>query len=221
MNILIGMATTEERYKHAQRVIKNLSNQGASIHLQVNSEDIDYTDLGKYAGLYIAHQKNELPDIYLTCDDDIVYPKNYVKRMVEAIEEHKCIVTYHGRKLTGIGKDYYNSHIRFGCLNEVDDNVFIDVAGTGVTGFATEYFNPFYLLNEPQKCMADLVFSLAAAKQDKQIKLLKHAKNMFKDLKIKKELTIFEQFNGKETPEQNELADQIYTLKRGLENKDR
>lgn len=211
MKVVIGMATTEERYEYAVKAIESLKGQCDSIHLHVNSLTNDKADNGKFVPLKLMHKQGEYADYFFSVDDDLIYPKNYVRDMIKAIDEHKCIVTYHGRKLVGTGKDYYKDHVAFSCLRDMDGTVRVDVAGTGCTAFSLKYFNPWLLSDEQDLRMADLVFSLQAAKEGKKIMCLKHSKNLFKYLDIPKELTIFER-ESKNPTRQNELADEIYRL---------
>lgn len=167
------------------------------------------TDNGKF---YFLDQITE-PEIYLTCDDDLIYPPDYVKRMVEAIEHYKCIVSFHGRQLLGTGVDYYTSHKSFHCLHGVIHDEVIDVVGTGVCGFDTRYFHPKGLAFSPDQKMSDLIFSLEAAKQGKQMGVISHAPNWIKHIDNKE--TIHATESAKGTPRQNQIANEIFNLRYG------
>lgn len=165
------------------------------------------TDNGKF--FFLEDLKE--PEIYLTCDDDLIYPPDYVKRMVEAIERYKCIVSFHGRQLLGTGLDYYSGHKSFHCLHGVIHDEIVDVVGTGVTGFDTTYFHPKGLDYSKDQKMSDLIFSLEAAKQGKQMGVISHAPNWIKMINNKE--TIHATESIKPTPRQNQIADEIMSLK--------
>src|SRR3972149_5686123 len=167
------------------------------------------TDNGKFYSLENITE----PEIYLTCDDDLIYPPDYVKRMVEAIEHYKCIVSFHGRQLLGAGLDYYKEHKSFHCLHGVIHDEMVDVVGTGVTGFDTRYFHPKGLANSPDQKMSDLIFSLEAAKQNKQMGVISHAPNWIKHIDNKETIHSTESVKG--TPRQNQIANEIFELKYG------
>lgn len=114
------------------------------------------TDNGKFAFLPTKQR-----EIYFSCDDDIIYPPDYVSRTVSLINKYKCIVTYHGRLLQGLDRNYYRGHKFWHCNHETKQHALIDVAGTGVTAFDTDYFNHYPTHNQYQK-MSDVVFSHAA-----------------------------------------------------------
>jgi hypothetical protein len=134
--------------------------------------------------------------------------------MVEAIERTATIVTHHGRELLGLDRNYYRGHKGFRCLDDNDKEQIIDVAGTGVTAFRTDYFNPTEIYKATDKRMSDLVFSLAAAQQGKQITILKHTKNWLKDLRVPQGLSI--NFMERRNTRQNELANEIYNVNRTI-----
>lgn len=209
MKVIIGIATYKGREPFLKKTIKSLIGQADQIRIYDNEKrDQNLTDNGKFFFL----QEYTEPIYYLSCDDDIIYPPTYVKDMIKAIDKNQCIVTHHGRILTGgKGANYYRSHKAFRCLGEVSRNVELDVAGTGVTGFRTDYFNPTEIWSSEDMKMSDLVFSLEAKKQGKKIMLLTHPVGYLKDGGVPVQNTIFGQ-HSKVCPRQNELADLILSL---------
>jgi len=209
MKIIVGMATTNQRARFAETAVESLVHQANEIHVYNNSNEAnDYTDNAKFHALTLFNE----PVYYFSCDDDILYPSDYVSTMVEAIERTGTIVTHHGRELLGLDRNYYRDHQGFRCLDENNTEQIIDVAGTGVTAFRTDYFNPTEIYKATDKRMSDLVFSLEAAKQGKQITILKHAKNWLKDLRVPQGLSI--NFIERRNTRQNELANEIYNVNR-------
>ena len=131
--------------------------------------------------------------------------------MVEAIEHYKCIVSFHGRQLLGTGLDYYKGHKSFHCLFGVIHDEMVDVVGTGVCGFDTRYFHPKGLAFAPDQKMSDLIFSLEAAKQGKQMGVIAHAPNWIKHIDNKETIHSTESIKG--TPRQNQIANEIFELR--------
>lgn len=211
MKIVVGMATTNERALFCEKAVESLVYQADEIIVYNNSnEETDYTDNAKFYALTLFNE----PVYYFSCDDDILYPSDYVSTMVKAIERTQTIVTHHGRKLLGLNRNYYLEHKGFRCLDENNTEQLIDVAGTGVTAFRTDYFNPTEIYKATDKRMSDLVFSLEAAKQGKQITLLKHAKGWLKDLRVPQRLAI--NFIELRNTRQTQLANEIYNVKRAI-----
>ena len=210
MRIVVGIATTGDRPNELKHTLESLNEQTVKadlIHVHDNSKEIDYTDNAKFIIL------NHLPDevYFFSCDDDILYPEDYIEKTIEAIDKHKTIVTYHGRNLRGKGLNYYHDHSAFRCDQSFIETKKIDVCGTGVTAFRTDYFNPKDIYKAEDKCMSDLVFSLEAIKQGKEITHIGHYGNWIIP-QINSGSTIYDRFN-KDCSRQNEIADEIITLK--------
>jgi len=211
MKVIVGMATFAGRENACEQAIESLANQVDDILLWDNSEEgqPDLTDNGKFAGLSYIDE-----DVYyLTCDDDLLYPEDYVERMVQDIERTNMIVTHHGRILGGLNRDYYSEHISFRCLDSVGIPKRLDVCGTGVTGFKTSVFNPVGLAHAKDQKMSDLVFSLAASNHGVDIVLQPHEKGWIKQLDIDHRTSIFE--TERNNSRQNEIANEIYSLRYG------
>ena len=170
------------------------------------------TDNGKFISL---DKLKKNPEIYFSCDDDLIYPPDYVEITKEAIKQYGIIISHHGRQLKGMGKPYYTGHRAFPCLGKIDEDVRIDVAGTGVTAFDTRYFHPKGLANNKHQRMADIIFSLEAAKQEKRIGVIKHDYGWLKHIDHEENIYKTEGGSKATTPIQNKLADQIYRLNHG------
>ena len=210
MRIVVGIATTGDRPNELKHTLESLNEQTVKadlIHVHDNSKEIDYTDNAKF--IILSH----LPDdvYFFSCDDDILYPEDYIEKTIEAIDKHKTIVTYHGRNLRDKGLNYYHDHSAFRCDQSFIETKKIDVCGTGVTAFRTDYFNPKDIYKAEDKCMSDLIFSLEAIKQGKEITHIGHYGNWIIP-QINSGSTIYDRFN-KDCSRQNEIADEIITLK--------
>lgn len=166
----------------------------------------DLTDNGKFLGL----ETLEKPEYYLTLDDDIVYPKNYASKTVENIERFGCIVTYHGRLLRGMNLHYYQNHQFYHCSWKQLDNFEIDIVGTGVTGFDTEYYHPKGLAYDKRQRMSDVLFSHDATMSGKTLGICARPLEWIKPLETE---GIFNQFQNKKTEIQKEICNEIYTQK--------
>lgn len=213
--IVIGMATfdgkgrEESIVKAVNSLVSQLS-KGDEIRIYNNATaEINLTDNGKFYFL----SKLDKPVYYFTCDDDLEYPPTYINDMVEAIERTKTIVTHHGRILMGPNRNYYRGHQAFRCLNDVNEELVIDVPGTGVTAFSTEYFNPINLWAAPQKKMSDIVFGYQAAIENKTITLLKHKAGYIKQVPLGFRDTICGQESVTSCVNQVELSNKIWNLK--------
>lgn len=186
--------------------------KGVIVKGVVNVQGIDKADNGKFWALGMDSIIQE-PEIYCTLDDDLIYPPDYRKTIEAYIENYGCIISFHGRQLLGEGLHYYRGHRSFTCLGDVQSDEKIDVPGTGVTAFSTEYFHPKGLTDSKDLRMSDLVFALEAAKQGKQIGVIHHEKGWIKHIDNKE--TIYETESRNGIKRQNEIADEIFKLNHG------
>jgi hypothetical protein len=168
----------------------------------------DLTDNGKFWGLT---QINE-PCIYLTLDDDLMYPPDYVKTCVDALERHEGhIITFHGKRLLGMGRNYYKGHENYRCLGTVDRDVKVHVAGTGVTAFFSSHLDAAKVIESPDRRMSDLVFSQIAAEAGVPIMCIAHQEGWIAHLPIDFEKTIYAQEKNR-CERQSAIADYIYSI---------
>jgi glycosyltransferase involved in cell wall biosynthesis len=175
-----------------------------------NEAEFNYTDNAKFEP--IRHLDDDT--IVFTMDDDIYYPPTYIEDTIKQLKlyNYNAIITYHGRKLLGLNRNYYRGHTAYACLHDVDYQGQIDVAGTGVTCFYTGYFKPIDIYKSEYKRMSDCVFSLEAAKQGKQIIVLKHKRGYLKDI-CDDVINSCHRLESKDPINQNKIADEIYTIK--------
>lgn len=81
---------------------------------------------------------------FLTVDDDLIYPPNYVDHMIAKCKEYgnTKVITLHGRNFNVFPiKSYYaKASERYSCLHHVGKNVSVQFGGTGVMCFHTDLF---------------------------------------------------------------------------------
>lgn len=167
----------------------------------------DLTDIGKF---YFVEEGAK--EYYFTLDDDILYPPNYAKDTVAAIQKNECIVTYHGRNLIPTATDYYRTNPAFRCLAGEPKNKFLMVPGTGVTAFDTRYFNATNIKNSPVRKASDLVAAIEIAKQGLNILGLKHGLHYFRYLEPPIETTIH-QVKHRDQADLIEMANEVKRLR--------
>ena len=124
----------------------------------IDREGTRYGDAGKFWGL-----QDCVDTIYLSCDDDIDYPPDYVQRMVEVLARHggACAVTVHAALMRqcadGVVRSYYEVETRtvFHFERELAVERRAHVPGTGTTVFHSHFVKPgMHHFQKPN--MADL-----------------------------------------------------------------
>lgn len=227
LRITANIATQPSRLNVLSQMIKSIENQVDDINICLNEfESVpkflqdhskvfatipfgNLTDNGKFG--YLSEGSDT--EYYFTMDDDIIYPTDYVEKTIANIEKYGCIVTYHGRLLRGIDLDYYREHDFYSCLQEQKEEFEIDVCGTGVTAFRTDYFCPSELAFSEHQRMSDVIFSLEAARQGKIMGLCNKPNKWIKALTV--EDSIYDHFHSlnESRDTQKKLANEIFRIR--------
>lgn len=199
----IGIASIPERKKQLENTVKSLINQCDLMVIALNNYK-SIPEFAKHEKIEAVLMDNRYGDAakfiyawndgyYFSCDDDILYPSDYIEKMTEKIEFYgnNCIITLHGRKMKQKPlKSYYQGHEKtFNLFYDVEKDTRIDVGGTGVMAFDTEFFKINY-----RKCvwpnMADIWVAKFAIQQNVPIILAAHKGSDF--IYQRSEKTIYE-----------------------------
>ncbi len=215
--ISANLATIKARKENLQQVVDSLRHQvdivrvyGNDYKPKLKGSNVeiffgkDYTDNAKF--IWLPTSKG----IYLSCDDDIIYPPDYVETILTALKKYpNTWLTFHGRKLKGLNLPYYTGHHSYQCLRNVDADYQVDVPGTGVSAFNTDLIK-FDATTWRDYRMSDLRVALELAKKDIRIICLKHNMHWIKSTETYLTQSIHrrEQKNNR----QNNLANVIYEL---------
>jgi hypothetical protein len=127
----------------------------AKVHL-ITGEDRGSNN--KFFGIQFAEHA-------FICDDDIIYPPDYVAKTLSHPKSKTAIITYHGRVMPPRPAQSYRKGaktvINFGNANK---QTVVDILGNGVTSFPTSLFTPKW--NEwPYSNMDDIFTSVDAYNQ--------------------------------------------------------
>lgn len=111
-----------------------------NVYVQPHAEQ--YGDRGKFCGVW--HPGRSSGHYHLICDDDLLYPPDYVRRLVAALDEHerKIAVGVHASTLRGASFTSYRRNrgdVRH-CLRTVTGDAWVNVLGTGTLAFHTDLF---------------------------------------------------------------------------------
>jgi len=214
--VTASLATMPSRELSLEETVKSLLPQVDELHVYLNNfthipeflnndkisvfeSAKEVGDLGDVGKFYTA---DKIKGYHFTVDDDLIYPSDYVNKLIEQIEKHdrKYIVGLHGRIFDNMPvNSYYNGHTAgFTCLGDLNQDVFVHVSGTGVTAYHTDTFRigvmDFDTIN-----MADIWFSRKANNENVPILLLKHSKGWIKESqKYNRTQTIYHNCHSKD-----------------------
>lgn len=108
-----------------------------------------------------------------TCDDDLIYPPDYVDVMIRHARRKGAPVSAHGSILTEPFVSYYRSRIQLHCRARVPETVAADVIGTGVACFHADDFI-FHPGDFPHPNMADIWVAIAMRRHGIQGYVVEH-----------------------------------------------
>ena len=226
--VCVGMATYPERGASAAKAIESLIGQSAKVCIYLNgytelpdwaralqSEGVtfmlgisSYGNLGDAGKFFFFESSNA--DYYLTADDDIVYPNNYVSTMTHWIDYYdtNAVVCVHGRFLgddrfpiKGYFKNYHPMTKLHHFLNKLDSPTRVHVAGTGCTGFHQSKSDiiPYKDLLFGTPNQADIHFAVQCIKTNTPVYAIPRQKQWLKALEYS-ETSIYDQSRDADTP---------------------
>lgn len=157
--IIAQIASMPEREHMLVSTVESLIDQVDRVRIALNNYTSIPVELAR-EGIMIYKRNNEKGDaekIYnlstvcgyvFLCDDDLIYPPDYVETMVDRLrgEDNQCILTCHGRIMNEkpVSNSYTDRVAAFHCLQDVDYDGPVDIGGTGVMAFHSDYFMPVY-----------------------------------------------------------------------------
>lgn len=190
----VGIASIPQREKSLKKTIDSIIHQVDKIGVFLDKYDrtpeflknnpkITFKHSGDFdreigdAGKFYWVDNHE--GFYFTCDDDLIYPIDYVERIKKRItsNDYPIVVGWHGSVILTPFENYYDGKSRrvftFGAPRPYDTPVHI--LGTGCLGFHTSHidvsFNDFETPN-----MADVYFSRLGQIQKVPFIVIKHSK---------------------------------------------
>jgi len=201
--ITAQIATVPHREDMLQTVVNSLIDQVDKINIMLNgykdapmflkqlefhTDKLHYFDMmeGEMGDAAKFFRVENLEGYVFTCDDDIQYPPDYVKVMIAELQryDNKVILTNHGREMhrkpvVSIYSDRKETHHTFLETKSVK----LDIGGTGVMAFHTDFFKPKY--REFKRAnMADIWVAKQAKEQGLKIMMNPHPENWLVPLDI-------------------------------------
>lgn len=172
------ISTYKDREEHLPNTIKSIIGQVDEVVIWANdrmkvpkgkkittffADDILGYDIGAAGKLVFAYEWKG----YVFClDDDIVYPKDYVKKSIEKIEEYKreVVISWHGSLNKSELKVYQGRGMLKNCSfrKNTEKDEHCNLIGTGVLCFHADTIQPaFDIMEVKHTNMIDIYFSMA------------------------------------------------------------
>jgi hypothetical protein len=180
------MATIPGRERACLEALESLAGQVDEIHLALNQYAAlpDWLPPGVDGVLTDGGDEEKFracphldPEVlFFSCDDDLVYPPDYVSRtLARAPRPTGEILTYHGRILTTPVTRFYLSGSKFHWFHAVPEDACVHVGGTGVMAFWIRDFQPLpEMFPHEFPLMADVHVAVEAQRRHIPIRVLRH-----------------------------------------------
>jgi hypothetical protein len=190
--IVVNISSYKRNYG-LEKVINSVIEDCDKINVALNSYDgeipkflfdnkinILITDNSKGDAYKFYFLNNTEDAYYITLDDDIIYPKNFIKKIIQKCDfyERKKVITYHGRNFEKFPiESYYKSKSkRYHFLQEVSKDTKVQFGGTGLMCFHSNLFKiPFEYFIFPN--MADVWIGKYCMENNIDIICVEHKKN--------------------------------------------
>lgn len=188
--IIAQLATIPERAALLPRVVESLAKQVDQLVVMFNDYDEPPEWVDKVSNLVPVTKLDNKGDCekfwrhafwegyyIFTCDDDLIYPPDYVETMIRHIERYnrKAIITLHGRTFPPRPiRSYYRGKLKgYHWNTEQYEDVQVDAGGTGVMCWHSDTFRvPYDEITDGN--MADVWVAVFARRQQVPIMCVAH-----------------------------------------------
>jgi hypothetical protein len=154
--VIASLATIKCRRKSLRQTVEHLIPQVDKLYIYANdympresfyhnNDKIivhnEYGDIGDVGKFVVP---DNFKGYHFTCDDDLIYPNDYVLKSIVNIEKYKrkAVISYHGRRWFNAKKieNYYNNNNckAYSCLKQAIAASKIHIPGTGVMAYHTD-----------------------------------------------------------------------------------
>lgn len=205
-SVFVGIAAIPDRCEALERTIDSLLPQVENIGVYLNGwekipdflnnkkiivagfKEADLGDVGKF------YWVDNHDGIYFSCDDDLIYPADYVSRTIAKLKErnYRVAVGWHGSLLREPFEKYYEKNSRrvFSFAAHRSWDTPVHILGTGCSAFHTKILkikkSDFLHPN-----MADVFFSIKGQEQKIPFVVIAHDKGEIVEYEGAKESSIY------------------------------
>ena len=235
--VVAGIATIPGRLDKLRTVVSSILPQVDHLYVYLNdfvsipsflcvegvtvfrSQDFgDWRDNSKFFGMYYI----EGDAFYLTVDDDIFYPHDYVESLLNASSRHSngAVIGYHG-VIYGAGSGAFRDRCTFHFEEALEHDMPVNVIGTGTSIFHTRLYRPDPL-GFPHCGMVDLlVGSELQALNVPMVALARDAGYLAGMPHEKSSFTLFEETKARDSVHDQFIRAHTWSLAQGREHAER
>ena len=196
--VLVGIASIPEREHSLERVVGALAPQADRIHVSLNGyqQVPSFLDEHDHVSATVRNGDNggdaekfamvdDWDGYVVTCDDDILYPPDYIQTLLAGIGRHgqRTAVSFHGGVTRGWnGSRKAATHKSIRCLGSLpEDDPDVNVLGTGTLAYHADHVPVWRdLFRHPN--MADVHFAAHARNMGFAMVALAHEEGWLQDI---------------------------------------
>jgi len=143
---------------------------------------------GKFIGMSLEPE----PCLYVSVDDDIAYPPDYVARLRAGLRawSQRAVVGFHGSILHRPLESYRKDRTKFSLDSRLNSRRVVDVLGCGTVMFDTAFLN-FDVRGWPQVNKNDLYLAIEATRAGLPLVCLAREKHFLRPLETEQPDSIF------------------------------
>lgn len=161
--------------------------------------DIDYRDNAKFINFNKLKEKGEF--FYFTCDDDLIYPFDYVRALIADIVAYKkkVVVGLHGVVYEESAEKYFRRRFIYHFKDDLSQPRLVNNLGTGTVAFHSSIFQSIEPAKWKMGGMVDIYFANEAlARQIPMLCVARHAGWLLENEMPEDNSTLFGEFKDKE-----------------------
>ena len=196
-NITVSIASIASREKSLEIVIKSLINQVDFLNIYLNDYKItpEYLKNNSKISIMKSESNKDLGDIgkfywvenikgyHFTCDDDIIYPDNYINYMIDKLKEHNGFISCHGAIFENPFISFYKSKKTFHFQDNLKRDTNVNLLGTGLLAYDADNIKiPLSIFK--YKNMADVFIAIYAKDNNIPCVVVEHKSGFIKDYYI-------------------------------------
>jgi len=204
-NIVANIATFPERLELFKKTVESILHQVDKLNVYLNNfnEIPDFLNNEKINAVLSKDAVGDLKDngkfyfldkaldneYYFTIDDDIVYPGDYVSKMIEFLQnyDNKVAIGVHGIIFHRDFKSFCRTRTSFYFEHALEDDMIVSALGTGTLVFHKNLLNNISLRNFYSPGMADLWFAVFCKEKNVPLLCVQREKQWLKNTNTKDE----------------------------------
>lgn len=208
-NVTVSICSIPNRVGSLKRTVNSLLPQVDKINIYLNGYDeIPEFLLNRKIHVETSDYFGDLNDngkfffdipygYHFTCDDDILYPSDYVQKMILKLNNYynKVVVCCHGMIYPKNMKNFYSKDRKvYSFKLSLDKDKFVNLGGTGTVAYHTKIFNEKYDKTMKFAGMIDVWLSIQCKRKGIPIVSVSRPEKWLEDINENQEMSLYSKY---------------------------